>query len=196
MSSASPDVSVHAVAGGALLVAMSLAVAGCQREEREYRPFPVADESREAIALTTNSAGPSPPEIKVSGKGRTYEANAYHQSQGKKYYAWFNCNGCHANGGGDSGPPLMDDRWIYGGSIENIVQTIREGRPNGMPSFRGKIPDDQIWQIAAYVKSMSGGTSSDSAPQRNDDMHARPSESRTPPSPPGNGATAQPGPLK
>jgi cytochrome c oxidase cbb3-type subunit 3 len=43
----------------------------------------------------------------------------------------------------------MDEKWIYGDAIENIVATIREGRPNGMPSFRGRIPDDQIWQIAA-----------------------------------------------
>jgi cytochrome c oxidase cbb3-type subunit III len=197
MSSASPE--TRRLAGApavTLLLGVALMASGCQREEREYRPSPVAGESHEAIALTTNSAGPSAPEVSVSGKGKTYEANAYHQSQGKKYYTWFNCNGCHANGGGDSGPPLMDDRWIYGGSIENIVQTIREGRPNGMPSFRGKIPDDQIWQLAAYVKSMSGNTSSDSAPQRNDDMHARPSESRTPPSPPVSGGMAQPSPLK
>ena len=33
---------------------------------------------------------------------------------------------------------------------------IVEGRPNGMPSFRGKIPDQQIWQLAAYVRAMSG----------------------------------------
>ncbi|PSC07043.1 cytochrome C [Alsobacter soli] len=176
--------------------AMGALLGACQREERDQRPSPVASETREQVALTTNSAGPSPPEIRVSGKGAKYEASAYDQSQGKKYYAWFNCNGCHSNGGGGSGPPLMDDRWIYGGSIENIVQTIREGRPNGMPSFRGKIPDEQIWQIAAYVRSMSGNTSSDSAPQRNDSMHPHPSESRTPPSPPVNGGTVAPSPSR
>ena len=176
--------------------AMGALLGACQREQRDQRPSPVASETREQVALTTNSAGPSPPEIRVSGKGAKYEASAYDQSQGKKYYAWFNCNGCHSNGGGGSGPPLMDDRWIYGGAIENIVQTIREGRPNGMPSFRGKIPDEQIWQIAAYVRSMSGNTSSDSAPQRNDSMHPHPSESRTPPSPPVNGGTVAPSPSR
>jgi cytochrome c oxidase cbb3-type subunit 3 len=159
---------------------LGLTVAGCQREEREVRPMPAAGETREELTLTTTSAGPSAPQVLVTGKGREYDSNAFHQSQGTKYYKWFNCNGCHANGGGDSGPPLMDDRWIYGGSIENIVQTIREGRPNGMPSFRGKIPDDQIWQLAAYVRSMSGMTAEYSAPQRNDDLHAKPSESRMP----------------
>jgi cytochrome c oxidase cbb3-type subunit 3 len=166
------------------LLAVLALLAACQREERQVRTQPTAGETQEAIALTTNSAGPSPPQIEVTDKGREVEGNAYQQSQGKKYYTWFNCNGCHFNGGGGSGPALMDDRWIYGGSIENIVHTIREGRPNGMPSFRGKIPDDQIWQIAAYVRSMSGNTTSASAPQRNDDLHTKPSESRMPTSEP------------
>src|SRR5690348_1499554 len=87
----------------AVLGLAALVLAGCQREERNPPPYPVASESRDEIALTTNSAGPSGPEIRVTGKGAELENNAYAQSQGKKYYTWFNCNGCHANGGGDSG---------------------------------------------------------------------------------------------
>ncbi len=49
----------------------------------------------------------------------------------------------------------MDDEWIYGGRLEQIHQTLVEGRPNGMPAWGGKIPDEQLWQIAAYVRSMS-----------------------------------------
>jgi cytochrome c oxidase cbb3-type subunit 3 len=82
----------------------------------------------------------------------------------------------------------MDDKWIYGGKIENIVQSIREGRPNGMPSWRGKITDEQIWELAAYVLSMSGNVSSDVAPGRNDDFAAKPAEnvmSSEPPTPAG-----------
>jgi cytochrome c oxidase cbb3-type subunit 3 len=52
-------------------------------------------------------------------------------------------------------PDLMDDEWIYGSRLEQIHATIVEGRPNGMPAWGGKIPDQQIWQIAAYVRSMS-----------------------------------------
>ena len=36
------------------------------------------------------------------------------------------------------------------------LATIVEGRPNGMPSFGGRIPDEQVWQLVAYVRSMSG----------------------------------------
>jgi cytochrome c oxidase cbb3-type subunit 3 len=155
-------------------------LAACEREERAFRSDAVANESREQIALVPLTAGPGQPTESRSGKGKQFERNAYHLSQGKQLYKWFNCNGCHANGGGGSGPALMDEKWIYGGEIENIVATIREGRPNGMPSFRGKVPEDQIWQIAAYVRSMSGKVPTDAAPSRDDSLHARPAENRQP----------------
>jgi cytochrome c oxidase cbb3-type subunit 3 len=159
-----------------LLVTCVLALAACQREDRDYRPDPIGTETREEIAQTVLSPGDSPPDEHLSGLGARYLGNAYHVSQGKKWFAAFNCNGCHSNGGGGSGPPLMDNKWIYGGKIENIVQSIREGRPNGMPSWRGKITDEQIWELGAYVLSMSGNVSSDVAPGRNDDMAGKPPE--------------------
>jgi len=70
-------------------------------------------------------------------------------------YKSHNCNGCHSSGGGGMGPSLMDTEWIYGGRLEDIHATIVEGRPNGMPKWGGLIPDEQIWQIAAYVRSLS-----------------------------------------
>ncbi|HEX2135761.1 MAG TPA: c-type cytochrome [Microvirga sp.] len=174
------------------ILVCAMLLVGCEREDREYRSSPVTSRTEEKIALSPLSPGPAPPVEQRTGLGKDYEENAYHIAQGKKLYVWFNCNGCHAHGGGGSGPALMDDRWIYGGQIENIVQTIREGRPNGMPSFRGKIPDDQIWQIAAYVRSMSGNAPKAAAPARNDHMHPGPSENRRPESPPVVGGTSPP----
>lgn len=175
-----------------MALAAVVLLAACEREDRSYRPDPVASETAEQVALSSLAPGPNPPATSLSGKGKDFEVNAYHLSQGKTLFAWFNCNGCHANGGGGIGPPLMDEKWTYGGSIENIVHTIREGRPNGMPSFRGKIPDDQIWELAAYVRSMSGNVPSAAAPTRRDDMHPHPSESREPKSPPLVGGTTPP----
>ncbi|GEM_PF-1290277 len=77
-------------------------------------------------------------------------------NEGKRLYAWFNCAGCHANGGGGMGPPLIDAAWIYGSAPENIFTTIMEGRPNGMPAFHGKIPEQEVWKIVAYVRSLGG----------------------------------------
>ncbi|MDR7118048.1 c-type cytochrome [Caulobacter sp. BE254] len=75
--------------------------------------------------------------------------------RGERLYQLFNCDGCHARGGGDISPVLMDDTWRYGGDPASIRASIAEGRPNGMPAFAGIIPRRQIVQIAAYVRSMS-----------------------------------------
>jgi cytochrome c oxidase cbb3-type subunit 3 len=108
------------------------------------------------------------------------DENAYAVSEGQRLFNAFNCSGCHANGGGGMGPALMDERWIYGGSLVDIVASIRDGRPNGMPSFREKIPAEQIWQVAAYVRSLGVVAASAAAPARSDEMQTRAAENRTP----------------
>lgn len=77
-------------------------------------------------------------------------------NEGKRLYSWFNCVGCHANGGGGMGPPLIDDAWIYGSEPIHIYSTIVEGRPNGMPAFGAKIPEDEVWKLVAYVRALGG----------------------------------------
>jgi cytochrome c oxidase cbb3-type subunit 3 len=74
----------------------------------------------------------------------------------------------------------MDQKWIYGSEPQNIYSTIVEGRPNGMPSFRGKIPESQIWEIVAYVRSMSGQLPKDVSPGRGDHMVNRRPAASTP----------------
>jgi cytochrome c oxidase cbb3-type subunit 3 len=39
-----------------------------------------------------------------------------------------------------------------------------------MPSFRNKIPDQQVWMLVAYVQSMSGNVRYDALPSRSDHM--------------------------
>ena len=174
------------------LVALSLlmlaATAGCEREDRESQPDPVATESPERdlrlVQLQPGQPSPTPP----AEVGKRFEENAWHVSEGKRLFQWFNCVGCHANGGDAMGPPLMDDKWIYGGEIQQIAATILQGRPNGMPSFRGRVPEEQVWQIAAYVRSMGRGVRQDAAPARDDDMQVKPAENRMPYVEPGSGA--------
>ena len=64
----------------------------------------------------------------------------------------------------------MDDKWIYGHEPANIYASIVQGRPNGMPSFGGHVPEDQVWQLVAYIRSMSGQLRSDVAPARSDSL--------------------------
>ena len=78
-----------------------------------------------------------------------------HINEGGRLYNWYNCSGCHANGAGGIGPPLIKQQWIYGGEPANVFDTIVKGRPNGMPSWGGRIPEYQIWQIVAFVQSLN-----------------------------------------
>ena len=110
-------------------------------------------------------------------------------NEGKALFNQMNCVGCHANGGGGMGPALMDDEWIYGYYPDQIFRTILEGRPNGMPAFRGRIPDVQVWSIAAYVRSMSGLVGKDAAPGRDDHLSGKKPESATDKMQPSNSAT-------
>ncbi|OMH38750.1 cytochrome-c oxidase, cbb3-type subunit III [Motiliproteus sp. MSK22-1] len=50
------------------------------------------------------------------------------------------CAACHGSGGqgGPGFPVLADDDWLYGGKIENLVQTITNGR-RGMMTAQGAI---------------------------------------------------------
>jgi cytochrome c oxidase cbb3-type subunit III len=152
---------------------------GCEREERETRPQPASGNGDEPMFLSTLAPGGERPSSKDE-KAAEFEANAFHMNEGKRLFGWFNCAGCHANGGGGMGPPLMDEKWIYGSSTAAIHATIRDGRPNGMPAFRDHIPDDQIWEIAAYVRALAGNASKAAAPNRNDDMMPHPAENRLP----------------
>jgi cytochrome c oxidase cbb3-type subunit III len=163
---------------GALVLALTAAVAlaGCKREERDYKPTPAAAARAQTIALSPLQPGGARPPVVVPND---YEESAYAVAEGQRLYRWYNCNGCHANGGGGSGPALMDDQWIYGSAPANIVATILEGRPNGMPAFGGKVPDQQAMQIAAYVRSMSGLLPKDVAPGRTDHLSAKKPESST-----------------
>jgi cytochrome c oxidase cbb3-type subunit 3 len=178
MSSPCPRTERRAALACALLLA--LVATGCERERREYaHKGPPTTPSAEAVRVGQLQPGKAQDEH-PDPKGRHFEGNAYHVNQGQQLYKWFNCNGCHAAGGGAIGPALMDAEWRYGGSMEQIHASIAQGRPNGMPSFRGKIPDDQIWQIAAYVRTLSGNAPKYVAGGASEGMAATPAPSRLP----------------
>jgi len=162
------------------LLALAL-VAGCEREQRRF-----SEPGGDALTLATptgdlSAGGASAPQMTTS----PYDNNAFAMSEGQRLYEWFNCAGCHAHGGGALGPALMDDQWIYGGSPAQIYASIVQGRPNGMPTFGHRIPQQQVWQIVAYVRSLSGQLPKDASPSRPDSMRMNPApvEMKNPPPP-------------
>jgi cytochrome c oxidase cbb3-type subunit 3 len=76
-------------------------------------------------------------------------------TEGRKLFVSFNCAGCHGDhGGGGMGPSLRDKTWIYGGSEAHIFDSIAQGRAHGMPAWGTKVPEEQIWQLVAYIQSL------------------------------------------
>ncbi|MDB5856972.1 MAG: cytochrome c class [Ramlibacter sp.] len=164
---------MKALAGAAVLL-LALALTGCERDKRYFSP--PAENTTPAPAgarMSTNQpAMAQEGGVKTAAKNYSmYDGNASAVNQGKRLYHWYNCSGCHAAGGGSIGPALMDAEWKYGSDPANIFASITQGRPDGMPSFGGHIPEDQAWMIVAYVRSMSGGLRKDVAPSRSDGLY-------------------------
>ena len=79
-----------------------------------------------------------------------------------------NCAPCHgAGGGGAKGYPNLDDNdWLWGGTLDDISQTIthgvragdEKGHQGSMPAFGrdGMLKREDIVLVANYVRSLSG----------------------------------------
>jgi cytochrome c oxidase cbb3-type subunit 3 len=175
-----------------LLLALCALLAGCAREHRRLEEIvplaaPALGHAHSALSAGTPSGdGELPKNTRTTFDG-PYDWNAWAINEGHHLFVAFNCNGCHAQGGGGEGPPLMDSRWRYGSEPGNVFASIVEGRPNGMPSFRGKLTEMQVWQLASYVRALGGIVSLDAQTGRSDSMSGHPPEAmlkhRGPPPP-------------
>jgi cytochrome c oxidase cbb3-type subunit III len=155
-------------ATAAFTCVVALFVLSCKREQRDLRPAPAQlvvfnDAARESQIQPGGAATEPQPRNPSDGK-------AFDISEGQRLYNWYNCSGCHFNGGGGIGPPLIKENWIYGNDAANLFDTIVKGRPNGMPSWGGKIPEYQVWQIVAWVRSMNKLEPQSATPARTDSI--------------------------
>jgi cytochrome c oxidase cbb3-type subunit 3 len=69
------------------------------------------------------------------------------------------CAACHgADGKGNAAlgaPNLTNAAWLYGGGIEDIVETIRRGRNGVMPAFGNRLGEENASLVAAWVYAQS-----------------------------------------
>lgn len=72
-----------------------------------------------------------------------------------------NCAACHGPAGeGDrmqGAPALNDAVWLYGGDRATITQSVTFARFGVMPSWTGRLSEDEIRAVATYVHSLGGG---------------------------------------
>ena len=163
-------------ASGIALCALSL-LASCEREVRPFQDLAVSSaRTQKPVLSPIFPGGEPPPEPNQS----PFQKNAYGTGEGKRLFDQYNCTGCHSHGGGGMGPPLMDDKWIYGSEPEQIFATIEEGRPNGMPAWGRKIPRKQIWELVAFVRALGGMVPTDVATSRDDSLHPHAPEAQLP----------------
>ena len=72
-----------------VMVVVALLLGACEREQRHLVNPLAAAPGAEAASVTPRQ-----------------ERVAYDVSQGKRLFRWYNCSGCHSNGGGGMGPVL------------------------------------------------------------------------------------------
>ena len=85
-----------------------------------------------------------------------FEGDGRAITMGGQLFIGYNCMDCHgADGSGAMGPSFQDGRWHFGGSPGEVFESIYQGRPDGMPSWGGRISNEQIWMLTAYVRSLS-----------------------------------------
>ena len=71
------------------------------------------------------------------------------------------CIACHGDDGKGQvelgAPNLTDGIWLYGGSKDAVVESIRTGRGGMMPAWGGRLDPVTLKALATYVHSLGGG---------------------------------------
>jgi cytochrome c oxidase cbb3-type subunit 3 len=92
----------------------------------------------------------------ISGSEAVTEAAA----RGKAIFAE-QCTACHGEegkGNMELGAPNLTDRiWLYGGTRDAILQTVRNSRAGVMPAWEGRLSPETLKQLTVYVHSLGGG---------------------------------------
>jgi len=118
----------------AALATLAALPGGCSRESRLLAADQPQSEPR----------GPQDP------RNTRYIANFYQVAQGGRYFGWYDCGSCHtpaANGGASlvngSTRPLSD-----------LYAAIVAHRPPALGLDGRRIPVEQVWQVAAYLRDL------------------------------------------
>jgi cytochrome c oxidase cbb3-type subunit III len=99
-------------------------------------------------------AGAKNPEVLATGKARFTRT----------------CAPCHGeNAQGLIGPNLTDDRWIHGGTVEQVFQTIAKGWPaKGMPPWGRALKPEELSALVSFVRSIQGSNPPNARPAEGD----------------------------
>ena len=61
-------------------------------------------------------------------------------------------------GGGGMGKSIIDDTWVFGSDDETLYKLTKGQIPQQtMPKSGADLPDEQVWKMLAYVRSLYKG---------------------------------------
>jgi cytochrome c oxidase cbb3-type subunit 3 len=109
-------------------------------------------------------------EVELAAINQTDNPDLYNyaiQGGAATFATW--CSQCHGSGAAGvqaaGYPNLLDDDWLWGGTIDDIHYTISHGirneddfdaRYSEMTAFEGLLSDEEISQVVQYVRNISG----------------------------------------
>ena len=116
-------------------------------------------------ALCAAQEHPAQPHTHAAGQALSNPVEAVRESvvKGRQLYV-FECRQCHGNrgkGDGDrshaGGVPsdFTDAVWQHGETDGELFLVIRDGVTADMQGYEGQIPEDDIWHLVNYIKSLT-----------------------------------------
>ncbi|MFD0857591.1 cytochrome-c oxidase, cbb3-type subunit III [Roseovarius aquimarinus] len=143
-------------------------VSGTTRGVLEWSTRSLVAEQIEAVNLANAELNESLVNVDLGVLPENENLHRYAISAGASVFA-NNCSQCH--GAGAAGvqaagyPNLLDDDWLWGGTLTDIAYTVRHGirneddpdaRWSQMPAFGDLLEKDEIAALTAHVRSYSG----------------------------------------
>ena len=106
--------------------------------------------AKEALLEVVQPKGGQAPAVGVLPEAKRLEYLAL----GKKEFAE-RCASCHGPAAkGGIGPDLTRKDFKYGKSATAVAQTITEGRPGGMPSFKNDLSPEKVEALVQFLSSL------------------------------------------
>jgi cytochrome c oxidase cbb3-type subunit 3 len=146
------------LARAALCTAVALVAAACNRGAEGKSDGGASGDV--AAGSTVTAAGNTDEtgyvgEIPTIAMRANFTGNVQQAVAGRQAFLKYNCYGCHGGlAGGAMGPSLRDDEWKYGGTDEQIMSSLHQGRPAGMPAWRGVATEQELRDIVTYIRTM------------------------------------------
>ena len=132
--------------------------------EAEYRAATVQSVTAVQSHFDANPLVPPAPAALLAGA-----ANEAVVGAGASRFAR-SCAACHGEQAqGLIGPNLTDDRWLHGGSVEQVFQSVAKGWPaKGMPPWGRALPPDDLAALVSYIRSLQGSAPPNPRPAEGD----------------------------